>query len=144
MNYEQLFADTQNKRVDYHGDPVGILKTIQALGQINNERSFYALVNVVSTFNQNSATRYDCDAVYPAIQILQRLNDPRAFNAFVKALKFPQDGGWAVPVEAAIALGRLGDKRAIKPLKEAVRRPEAQVRQAAQQALKQLGGSSWW
>ena len=119
-----------------------------------------ALLSVVT--DENESVRL------AAVQALGELQDPRAIDALVQALKTDTDARVreaaaealgqidnpravpgliaalasekvpAVREKIAAALGEIGDARAVEPLGAAVRDPEAQVRREVVQALGQL------
>lgn len=53
----------------------------------------------------------------------------------IKALK---DGDYSVRISAAVALGKIGDKRAVGPLIEALEDEESYVRRAVAEALERI------
>jgi HEAT repeat protein len=64
--------------------------------------------------------------------------DPQVTDALLKVL---QDGGEHVRISAASALGYLGDKRAIEPLKNLLNNCNERSRPIVEYGLKQLGNS---
>ena len=72
-----------------------------------------------------------------------RVTSPKSVDALTNALKDTDDrteaGGYPLRRNAARALGRLGDLRAVQPLTECLRCSDFYVREAAAQALEMLG-----
>jgi phycocyanobilin lyase subunit alpha len=72
-----------------------------------------------------------------------RVDDPTAIEVLIKALKDDEDrtgaGGYPLRRNAARALGKLGDRRAVPALMEALVCEDFYVREAAAQALEGLG-----
>ena len=75
-----------------------------------------------------------------------RVATPRAIDALLMALEDSQDrapdGGYPLRRNAARALGKLGDKRAIAPLIRCLGFPDVYVREAAAQSLETVGDAS--
>jgi phycocyanobilin lyase subunit alpha len=71
-----------------------------------------------------------------------RIQDSKAIAALLTALEDEQDrapdGGYPLRRNAARALGKLGDKRAVEPLISCLEFPDYYVREAAAQALENL------
>ena len=74
-----------------------------------------------------------------------RVNDPSVVDSLIEALRDESDrteaGGFPLRRNAARALGKLGDSRAVEPLIECLECPDYYVREAATQALEILGDS---
>lgn len=74
-----------------------------------------------------------------------RVNDPSVVNSLIEALRDESDrteaGGYPLRRNAARALGKLGDSRAVEPLIECLECPDYYVREASTQALEMLGDS---
>lgn len=74
-----------------------------------------------------------------------RVNDPSVVDSLIEALRDESDrteaGGYPLRRNAARALGKLGDSRAVEPLIECLECPDYYVREAATQALEMLGDS---
>lgn len=72
-----------------------------------------------------------------------RVNEPAAVDALILALKDESDrteeGGYPLRRNAARALGKLGDKRAVPVLIQCLDCSDVYVREAAAQSLEQLG-----
>ncbi|SKB14818.1 Phycocyanobilin lyase subunit alpha [Planktothrix sp. PCC 11201] len=72
-----------------------------------------------------------------------RVNEPAAVDALILALKDESDrteeGGYPLRRNAARALGKLGDRRAVSALIECLDCADVYVREAAAQSLEQLG-----
>lgn len=75
-----------------------------------------------------------------------RIKNPEAVSTLLMALEDEQDrapdGGYPLRRNAARALGKLGDKRAVEPLARCLEFPDYYVREAAAQALEMLEDSS--
>lgn len=75
-----------------------------------------------------------------------RITNPEAVDTLLVALEDQQDrapdGGYPLRRNAARALGKLGDKRAVEPLCRCLEFPDYYVREAAAQALEMLGDRS--
>lgn len=75
-----------------------------------------------------------------------RVNDPVAVEVLIQALHDTADrteaGGYPLRRNAARALGKLGDRRAVSPLIDCLSCPDFYVREAAAQSLEMLGDSS--
>lgn len=75
-----------------------------------------------------------------------RVNDPVAVEALIAALNDEADrteaGGYPLRRNAARALGKLGDRRAVAPLIECLSCPDFYVREAAAQSLEMLGDAT--
>lgn len=74
-----------------------------------------------------------------------RVTNPEAVDVLLVALEDEQDrapdGGYPLRRNAARALGKLGDRRAVEPLIRCLEFPDYYVREAAAQALEMLGDS---
>lgn len=72
-----------------------------------------------------------------------RVQDPNAVEALIEALMDESDrspdGGFPLRRNAARALGKLGDRRAVSPLIDSLQCEDYYVREAAAQALEELG-----
>ncbi|WP_036482743.1 HEAT repeat domain-containing protein [Myxosarcina sp. GI1] len=75
-----------------------------------------------------------------------RVREPEAIATLLMALEDEKDrapdGGYPLRRNAARALGKLGDKRAVKPLIRCLQFPDFYVREAAAQALEMLDDKS--
>lgn len=75
-----------------------------------------------------------------------RVNDPVAVEVLIQALQDTADrtesGGYPLRRNAARALGKLGDRRAVAPLIDCLRCPDFYVREAAAQSLEMLGDAA--
>lgn len=75
-----------------------------------------------------------------------RVDNPEAIDVLVAALQDEDDrtdvGGYPLRRNAARALGKLGDRRAVPPLTQALACSDFYVREAAAQALEMLGEPS--
>jgi HEAT repeat protein len=65
----------------------------------------------------------------------EKMKAERDVEGLIKALK---DENGFVPVNAAKALGEIGDTRAVEPLTEALKDKKKDVREAAKEALKKI------
>ena len=106
----------------------------------SNEAEQLTLEQALANLNQ----REDLGARYYAAWWLGkfRINDQSAIAALLTALEDEQDrapdGGYPLRRNAARALGKLGDKRAVEPLIRCLEFPDYYVREAAAQALENL------
>ena len=75
-----------------------------------------------------------------------RIKNPEAVDTLLMALEDEQDrapdGGYPLRRNAARALGKLGDRKAVMPLARCLEFPDYYVREAAAQALEMLGDRS--
>lgn len=75
-----------------------------------------------------------------------RVSDPAAVDALIAALEDEADrtelGGYPLRRNAARALGKMGDRRAVSGLINSLECPDFYVREAAAQSLEMLGDSS--
>lgn len=75
-----------------------------------------------------------------------RVSEPAAVEALIAALDDDsdrtEDGGYPLRRNAARALGKLGDRRAVEPLIRCLESPDVYVREAAAQSLEMLGDPS--
>lgn len=75
-----------------------------------------------------------------------RVSEPDAIQALIRALEDTDDrteaGGYPLRRNAARALGKLGDRRAVLPLVQSLECSDYYVREAAAQALEALGDPS--
>jgi len=62
--------------------------------------------------------------------------DPRAYDVLVELLA--KDPSWQVRADAATALAKLGDRRAVRPLAEAMKDPDPAVAKRAEKARREL------
>ncbi|HEX8142335.1 MAG TPA: HEAT repeat domain-containing protein [Pyrinomonadaceae bacterium] len=97
-----------------------------ALGQMPDARAVKPLLEMLSNTNEN--------VVRAAIEALVRIGD-LTVEGLIKELKASY--GRQRP-GAAEALGKIGDRRAVKPLIEALKDHDPKLRQAATEALKAL------
>jgi phycocyanobilin lyase alpha subunit len=74
-----------------------------------------------------------------------KVSDPAAVDALIAALEDDsdrtEDGGYPLRRNAARALGKLGDQRAVEPLIQCLESDDVYVREAAAQSLEMLGDS---
>ena len=112
------------------------------MNDLNNaiEAEQLTLEQAIANLNQNE----DLGARYYAAWWLGkfRVKEEAAITALLKALKDEQDrapdGGYPLRRNAARALGKLGDRRAVEPLIHCLEFPDYYVREAAAQALEML------
>jgi phycocyanobilin lyase alpha subunit len=96
----------------------------------------------------NLRQREDLGARYYAAWWLGkfRVSEPEAIDALLIALEDEKDrapdGGYPLRRNAARALGKLGDTRAVPPLIRCLQFPDFYVREAAAQALEMLSGAA--
>jgi phycocyanobilin lyase alpha subunit len=96
----------------------------------------------------NLRQREDLGARYYAAWWLGkfRVSEPEAIDALLIALEDEKDrapdGGYPLRRNAARALGKLGDTRAVPPLIRCLQFPDFYVREAAAQALEMLGSAA--
>ena len=110
----------------------------------NNEAEQLTVETAIANLNQKE----DLGARYYAAWWLGkfRVKEEAAIAALLAALEDEQDrapdGGYPLRRNAARALGKLGDKRAVKPLTRCLKFPDYYVREAAAQALEILDDRS--
>ncbi len=102
---------------------------IEALGMMGGRRAISKLISVLE--KEDYVTRLK------AVDALSRLGKG-AVPALIEAL---EKGLWYVRECAALALGKIGDLRALEPLSERLRDENVGVRQAAASALTKLFSS---
>jgi HEAT repeat protein len=104
----------------------------KALARIGDQRAIGPLIN---SFRVESGDTEDITAWLDAAEALTRIGEP-ALGPLVAALA---DEHWLVRASSAIALGQLGDLRAVVPLVATLSDTELQVRLDATEALSKLG-----
>lgn len=106
-------------------------KAVYKLGMHGGEEALRALMAAVEDANEDLIVRGR------AAQMLGKMRDPRAVESLINAL---EASGYQTPIHAAQALGRIGDKRAIAPLRViADEHNNDRTRKAAGDALIALG-----
>jgi len=100
---------------------------IIAIGEIGGKRAVKPLCTVLK--DEHAAVREQ--AIGALLTIAKKVGADTVLDNLLKALK--DDSSKAR--EAAMALGKIGDGRAEKPLKRARRNKREEVREAAQKAL---------
>jgi hypothetical protein len=106
-------------------------RAVYKLGMVGGESAIRALMLTVDNSNEDLIVRGR------AAQMLGVLRDPRAVDTLILALEAP---GYQTPMNAAEALGRIGDKIAIQPLLNmAAYHPNENARKTAKNALVKLG-----
>ena len=103
---------------------------VMKLGMVGGDQAIRALIRVVGNRQEDLIVRGR------AALMLGKLKDDRAVSALIAALDAP---GFQTPYHAAIALGEIGDPRAIEALLNLAGNSRDKTRQAAVQALQQLG-----
>ena len=115
-----------------------------ATPQETNEAEQLTVETAIANLNQKE----DLGARYYAAWWLGkfRVKEEEAIAALLTALEDEQDrapdGGYPLRRNAARALGKLGDKRAVQPLTRCLKFPDYYVREAAAQALEILDDRS--
>jgi HEAT repeat protein len=119
-------------------DPRAVGPLVRVLDD-TNQRVRLAAVDTLGVLGQPEAADPIASLLHdlgaPAAKALHRLGDPRGVEFFIARLSAadPQLRQWS-----AIALGNLGDRRAIEPLRACLHDPNSMVRTRAAQALEQL------
>jgi HEAT repeat protein len=104
-----------------------------------NQRVRLAAVGTLGVLGQPEAAEPIASLLHdlgaPAAHALHQLGDPRGVEFFITRLSAadPQLRQWS-----AVALGNLGDRRALEPLGACLHDPNSMVRSCAAQALEQL------
>ncbi len=100
------------------------------LGMLGGDQAVRTLMDIVENQQEDLIVRGR------AALMLGKLRDDRAVTALIRALDAP---GFQTPYNAAIALGKIGDPRAIDALLNLADNTRDKTREAALQALRQLG-----
>lgn len=103
---------------------------VMKLGMLGGDQALRALINAVQNPYEDLIVRSR------AALMLGKIGDPLAVDALVRALTAP---GHQTPLNAAQALGKLGDTRAIEPLQVMAATGRDKLRDAAIDALARLG-----
>jgi HEAT repeat protein len=100
------------------------------LGMLGGDQAVRTLMDIVENHQEDLIVRGR------AALMLGKLRDDRAVTALIRALDAP---GFQTPHNAAIALGKIGDPRAINALLNLADSSRDKTREAALQALRELG-----
>ncbi len=103
---------------------------VMKLGMLGGDEAVLTLIRVVGNNYEDLIVRGR------AALMLGKLGDARAVDPLIFALDAP---GYQTPLYAAEALGKLGDARAIEPLLRVRDAHNDRMRDAAEQALRNLG-----
>ncbi len=103
---------------------------VMKLGMVGGDQAVRALIGIVDNHQEDLIVRGR------AALMLGKLKDDRAVITLIRALEAP---GFQTPYFAAIALGKIGDPRAIDALLNFADNSRDKTRDAALQALRQLG-----
>ena len=103
---------------------------VMKLGMIGGDQALHALIRTVDNHQEDLIVRGR------AALMLGKLKDDRAVLPLIRALQAP---GLQTPCHAAQALGKIGDPRAIDALLAFAENSRGKTRDAALQALRQLG-----
>lgn len=116
----------QLRDVDKNRRRIAVMK----LGMMGGDEAVRALIMTVKNDHEDLIVRGR------AAMMLGKLGNPIAVEPLIQALDAP---GFQTPLFAAQALGELGDPRAIGPLQAALVTTSDKLRDAALNALRQLG-----
>ena len=103
---------------------------VMKLGMVGGDQALKALISIVANRQEDLIARGR------AALMLGKLKDDRAVSALIGALDAP---GFQTPHHAAVALGKIGDPRAITALINLADNSRDKTREAALQALRDLG-----
>lgn len=106
---------------------------VMKLGMVGGEQALSALIRLVENQQEDLIVRGR------AALMLGKLKDERAVPHLIRALDAP---GFLTPYHAAQALGKIGDPRAITALQNLAAGSRDKTRNAAVEALRQLGHES--
>ncbi len=121
---KQILAELKDVRKDVRRTAV------MKLGMIGGDGALRALVRTLENDFEDLIVRGR------AAMMLGKLGDTRAVEPLIRALDAP---GFQTPYQAILSLGRLGDPRAIMPLVAMASNSKDRTREAALQALEELG-----
>lgn len=123
-NLKQLLADLRDFNKEKRRTAV------VKLGMVGGDEAVRALILTVKNNHEDLIARGR------AALMLGKLRDMRAVEPLIQALDAP---GFQTPLFAAQALGKIGDPRAIEPLLAMLNSGHERFREAALEALKNLG-----
>ena len=103
---------------------------VMKLGMVGGDQAVRTLINIVDNSQEDLIVRGR------AALMLGKLKDDRAVPHLIRALEAP---GFLTPYHAALALGKIGDPRAVDALLGLAGNSRDKTRDAAMQALRQLG-----
>ena len=103
---------------------------VMKLGMVGGDQALKALIGIVANRQEDLIARGR------AALMLGKLKDDRAVSALIGALDAP---GFQTPHHSAVALGKIGDPRAITALINLADNSRDKTREAALQALRDLG-----
>ena len=106
---------------------------VMKLGMVGGEQAVRTLITIVENSQEDLIVRGR------AAMMLGKLKDGRAVSPLIRALEAP---GFLTPYHAALALGKIGDPRAIDALLDLADKGQDRRREAALQALRDLGYQS--
>lgn len=115
------------------GVPFGAVAT--ALGDIGDPRAF----DSVMTFLATTSHRFYSQIRQPAIEALPKIDPQRAAEGYIVQLARVDPVDQQQIEALCLAMARLGDPRAIKPLAEKISAESPETRIAAARALKAIG-----
>jgi len=124
MVIKQLLTDLRDVNKDKRRTAV------MKLGLAGGDEAIRALMRTVQDDYEDLIVRGR------AALMLGKLRDQRAVDSLIRALDAP---GFQTPLNAAQALGKIGDERAIEPLVMMAAATNDKARNAALDALTQLG-----
>ena len=103
---------------------------VMKLGMVGGDQALRTLIGIVENSQEDLIVRGR------AALMLGKLKDDRAVPHLIRALEAP---GFLTPYNAAQALGKIGDPRAIAALLSFADNSNDKTREAAVEALRQLG-----
>lgn len=103
---------------------------VMKLGMVGGDQALRTLIGIVENSQEDLIVRGR------AALMLGKLKDDRAVPHLIRALEAP---GFLTPFNAAQALGKIGDPRAIAALLSFADNSNDKTREAAVEALRQLG-----
>ncbi len=106
---------------------------VMKLGMLGGDQALRTLIFIVSNNQEDLIVRGR------AAMMLGKLKDDRAVPHLIRALEAP---GFLTPYHAALALGKIGDPRAVDALLDLAGNSRDKTRDAAIEALRQLGYES--
>jgi HEAT repeat protein len=116
------------------GNPEVVQAAVLSLGEIGDKRAVAPLLKKL----QRVPAGYELDVYYP-LWTLQKLRDPESADFLVSVLQATEDPLALFKGEAALALGEIGDRRTIEPLKKLLETDDITDRACAAVALAKLG-----